>query len=92
MWVLPFTNAKEEGICYHSVPCLDKLKEMEGKPMTCITDHPGFINACTNFWAPETAWYHKRQYNYTYEGSKHKQYHYVTFRQFLYWVFILLDM
>ena len=51
-------KTNEESICCHSAPCLDKLKEMEGKPLTCITDHSVFNDACTMFWAPETAWCH----------------------------------
>lgn len=56
------------------------------QPLSCITEHPGFLAVCTNKWVLRTAWFqYKQQYQNAYEGPEHKQYRHVAYRQFVRW-------
>ncbi len=81
-------TAAEENLCCQVIPAVaEKVDEAEDEPISCITDHPGFIAVCTNVWSLETAWHqYKQQYDNPYEGPRHKKLRHVAYRQFVQWI------
>ena len=56
------------------------------EPVSCITEHPGFLPVCINKYVLRTAWkQYKQQYKDSYEGPEHKQYRHVAYRQLARW-------
>ena len=57
---------------------MDKIKEKEGKPLICLTNHPGFIAVCKKMSGP-------LKYEDAYEGPRRKKFHHLAYRQFVQW-------